>query len=322
MRVDTNFASGNQDKPGWVRIGHNSTFTNPEAVWTFAIIPTGEQLTAINSLRFNLSWNNGAVGTGWSGSFLYWARIRSGSVGGHIVKEVGITLNGSSGSCGVELNGLGLEQNKTYWFTFNVKDKDSGGAPLSTMKQFSTAISVNVLSYEEPGQCTPPVAIKLNGAQLDGYAKPGNGVQMEIIGGGSGRDNPFQRWYIQELVFVPGQGELTGWRNARNGNDQEDSAVYNPINRIVTVYPTLVRGQNKRFRIRAEGIPLERYHSTLVEMGPRAISNRLPNTCTGLTLNKTRAIPGETIRLSFSGGGDPDNNLARYQVRAYDESGA
>lgn len=145
---------------------------------------------------------------------------------------------------------------------------------------------------------------------------------MEILGGGGGLNNPFQKWFIQELILSHDSQELTGWRQARNANDIPDPAVYNPTARIVTVYPTPTRGQRKRFRIRAEGIPNEAYHSDFKEMEPHVCSNRLPNDCTNVMPNKTNAPPGGIIRLIFSGGGDPDNNLARYQARVMDESGA
>lgn len=318
MNIAVNYHSGALQKTGWVRVGHNSSFTNQDAAWSFVITPgSGESVAKIDSVRWHFNWNNEAGGSGWQGAFTYIAKIRSGSPTGTVLASVQATLQGKSGNWDVQASNLNLAANTTYYITLNLN-----GSTLSSLKTFSTTATAEVLSWTSAAsKCTAPTKILFNGKHTSAYASPGQGVQFEIVGGGGGKDNAFVRWHIQELVFKPGQGELTGWRNATNANEQENSAVYHQSSRFCTLYPTLIRGRNKRFRIRAEGAAGEQYYSDFAEVAPNVISNSPPNVCTNVTADKNIVAPGSTLRLSFTGGGDPDGNLWMYQVRAEDENG-
>ncbi len=318
MNIAINYHSGALQKTGWVRVGHNSSFTNQDAAWSFVITPgSGESVAKIDSVRWHFNWNNEAGGSGWQGAFTYIAKIRSGSPTGTVLASVQATLQGKSGNWDVQASNLNLAANTTYYITLNLN-----GSTLSSLKTFSTTATAEVLSWTSAAsKCTAPTKILFNGKHTSAYASPGQGVQFEIVGGGGGKDNAFVRWHIQELVFKPGQGELTGWRNATNANEQENSAVYHQSSRFCTLYPTLIRGRNKRFRIRAEGAAGEQYYSDFAEVAPNVISNSPPNGCTNVTADKNIVAPGSTLRLSFTGGGDPDGNLWMYQVRAEDENG-
>lgn len=318
MNIAVNYHSGALQKAGWVRVGHNSSFTNQDAAWSFVITPgSGESVAKIDSVRWHFNWNNEAGGSGWQGAFTYIAKIRSGSPTGAVIASVQATLQGKSGNWDVQASNLNLAANTTYYITLNLN-----GSTLSSLKTFSTTATAEVLAWTSAAnKCTAPTRILFNGKHTSAYASPGQGVQFEIVGGGGGKDNAFVRWHIQELVFKPGQGELTGWRNATNANEQENSAVYHQSSRFCTLYPTLIRGRNKRFRIRAEGAAGEQYYSDFAEVAPNVISNSPPNVCTNVTADKNIVAPGSTLRLSFTGGGDPDGNLWMYQVRAEDENG-
>ena len=319
MNIAVNYHSGALQKTGWVRVGHNSSFTNQDAAWSFSITPgSGESVAKIDSVRWHFHWDNEAGGSGWQGAFTYIAKIRSGSPTGTVIASVQATLQGKSGDWNVQANNLNLAANTTYYITLNLN-----GSTLSSLKTFSTTATAEVISWTSAAsKCTAPTRILFGGKHTSAYASPGQGVQFEIVGGGGGKDNAFVRWYIQELVFKPGQGELSGWRRATNANGQEDAAVYYQSSRICTLYPTLTRGQYKRFRIRAEGSAGEQYYSDFAEMGPNVISNSAPNVCTNVTVDRNIAAPGSTLRISFTGGGDPDGNLQMYQVRPVDENGA
>lgn len=318
MNIAVSYHSGTLEKNGWVRVGHNSSFTNQDAAWSFVITPgSGESVEKIDSVRWHFSWDNEAGGSGWQSAFSYIAKIRSGSPTGTVLASVQTTLQGKSGDWDVQADNLNLAANTTYYITLNMN-----GSTLSSLKTFSTTATATVLSWTSAAaNCVAPTRILLNGKYANTYASPGQGVQCEIVGGGGGKDNAFVKWRVQELLYKPGQGELTGWRNATNASGQADAAVYSPTSRTCTLYPTTTRGQYKRFRIRAEGAAGEQYYSDYAEMGPNVISNTQPNICTNVTAEKNIVAPGSTLRLSFTGGGDPDGNLWMYQVRPVDENG-
>lgn len=315
MGVTINFQSGTQDRTGYVRVGSSSSQRNPDATWLFNC--SGGS-TRICQIVFHFNWNNTAAGTGWAtnddNDIRRGYRARIADTNGNVLYQVncGNGLSGSSGSWSPVFDKINLEFGKTYQIRLN-----NDHSAYQTMKSFSISASSEVVITK----CAQPTSIRLNGTTNNVLAKPGAGVQMEIIGGGGGINNAFQKWYIQELIYAPGQGELSGWRRARNGNDQEDYNVCNPTGRTVTVYPTPVMGQRKRFRIRAEGIPDEAYHSDYKEMGPSVFTNQLPHICTNVTPDKTNILAGGILRLTFSGGGDPDGNLWMYQARVLDENG-
>lgn len=141
------------------------------------------------------------------------------------------------------------------------------------------------------------------------------------MGGGGVPNNLITGFRIEELVYIRGQGAITGWRRATNADEQADAAVYAPTSRNVRIYPTKTRGQHKRFRIKIVGTAGEEYASDWYETTTNLVTNRVPNVCTNVRADKSIAAPGSILRLSFSGGGDPDENLGMYQVRAEDENG-
>lgn len=51
-------------------------------------------------------------------------------------------------------------------------------------------------------------------------------------------------------------------------------------------------------------------------LSDKAIKNRVPNTFTGAAVNKTLCQPGESLIVTFTNTGDPDNNLYKVQVAA------
>ena len=296
-----------------MRVGHNSTFTNPDAVWRFKLIPEGgENASVVDGAALHFRWDNDAGGTGWQNEFRYVITIRRGSATGEVVKQHANNLSGKSGNWDVDRSDWGFIPNVDYYFCLNVKE-----TPLSSLKSFSTTASVDHLR----SRCIPPTSIKIGDGAFRTYRKAGEGATLEIIGGGGGVGNAFTRWYIEELIFSDAAGTLVSWHPARNGQEQDDPAIYNTSSRTVTIYPTRTKGENKRYRIRAEGAVGDPFNSNFAEFGPNICTNRSPNTCTNISVNKVRVVPGEGIRLSFSGGGDPDGNLWMYEVRTLDKDG-
>lgn len=132
MNLIVTFSSGQGASSGYVRVGHNSSVQNEDAVWSFTLNePT-------SSLTFNLTWNNTAAGTGWQGEYEYAFAISSnGSSGKQLAKgssniaKVTQKLKGKTGSTEVKFN---TQLNVgTYYLRAN-----QNGTKLSTMKAFST----------------------------------------------------------------------------------------------------------------------------------------------------------------------------------------
>ena len=317
MNISASFVSGAMQKTGWVRVGSNSSFTNADAVFSFIVTPSGENIASINEIRLSFNWNNDTAGSGWRSKFAYTANIRQGSATGNVLASITTDLEGVSGTWNVQAGGLNLAAGTTYYVTLNVS-----GNHLSSMKAFSTTATAQVISWTNGiGKCVAPTGSEIDGKTGWVYCKPGGSATLKIMGGGGVPNNLITGFRIEELIYVSGQGEVTGWRKATNANEQADAAVYAPTSRNVKIYPTKTRGQNKRFRIRIVGAAGEAYASDWYETTTNIVTNRLPNACTNVRADKSTTAPGGTLRLSFSGGGDPDGNLSMYQVQAEDENG-
>lgn len=113
----------------YYRVGHNSSVTNVDAVWTFKT-PTGGTITDI---AWTFTWNNTAAGTGWEGDFTYAFTLSESSEAGTLVnglKTVTANCAGSSGSVTINFTDLKLLPNKRYYLRANYTNATSK----STMK--------------------------------------------------------------------------------------------------------------------------------------------------------------------------------------------
>ena len=113
----------------YYRVGHNSSVTNVDAVWTFKT-PTGGTITDI---AWTFTWNNTAAGTGWEGNFTYAFTLSESSEAGTLVnglKTVTANCAGSSGSVKINFTNLQLLPNKRYYLRANYTNATSK----STMK--------------------------------------------------------------------------------------------------------------------------------------------------------------------------------------------
>lgn len=315
MRAEISFVSGQQDRAGWVRVGHNADFTNPDAVWKLRLVSEGETVSKVDGAALHFQWNNDAAGTGWQGAFRYVITIRLGSASGEMIKQHANDLSGKSGNWNVDRTDWGFLPDTDYYLCLNVKEQTP--ISYSSMKSFSTTASVDNLR----SKCAPPTGIVIGDGSFRTYRAPGAGATMQILGGGGGINNAFSKWYIEELIFSDSEGTLVDWHPAKNGEEQEDASICYATSRTVTIYPTKTRGENKRYRIRAKGAAGDAFDSEMVEFSPNICTNRLPATCTDLLLDKLRIPPAQGLRLSFAGGGDVDGNLQFYQIRATDENG-
>ena len=136
MATSASYYDGRAAASGYVRVGHNSTTTNPDAVWK--IKPTKSYYT-INAIKVYFSWNNDAAGTGWQSKYTYkCALYNSGNT--VALKTVTFSAEGRSGTGNITISGLTLSSGSTYYLHFNCNSNQ-----LSTMKAFSeTGVSYDI----------------------------------------------------------------------------------------------------------------------------------------------------------------------------------
>lgn len=134
----------------YVRVGHNSSNTNPDAVWSFSLTSTGN----ITSVKFTLTWNNTSAGTGWSSAYNYVFAVSSSNASGStayngtVLGRTTISLSGSSGTATVTVSGLSLTSGQTYYLRANF-----AGSTMSTMKAFSKTGGTVVVNSSSPKTC-------------------------------------------------------------------------------------------------------------------------------------------------------------------------
>lgn len=126
LTFTTGVTAGTSD---FVRVGHNSSGTNNDAVWEFT--PTA----ATSVATFVLKWNNSEAGTGWAGSYQYVFGISVQGGEGRLAHDRDtkalVTLSGSSGTATVKFTGLSLSANTKYYLRANFN-----GTTNQTMKAF------------------------------------------------------------------------------------------------------------------------------------------------------------------------------------------
>lgn len=130
------YLRGSAAATGYVRVGHNSSGTNPDAVWKFTIDQTGA--SAITALKFTLKWDNDAAGTGWSGAYPYSFQISTSGAAGNTAaggsNSVQLTLSGSKGTATGTITGLKIASGSTLYLRANCRYNQT-----STMKAFATS---------------------------------------------------------------------------------------------------------------------------------------------------------------------------------------
>ena len=134
------YVAGTKQGTYWVRVGHQSSSYNNDAVWSFTP-PTANGLEKYTSVTFRLTWNctssTGGPGSGWQGSFSYVFAVstsnaagRTAATGTHLGK-VTKSLSGYTGATDVTVSGLSLTPGTTYYLRANMN-----GTTYSTMKAF------------------------------------------------------------------------------------------------------------------------------------------------------------------------------------------
>ena len=142
------YVTGTSAATGYTRVGHNSSATNPDSVWSFSLTQAGA--SRITEVTFTLKWDNSSAGTGWSGSYSYTFAVSTSGASGttaysgsHLGKKA-VTLSGSSGTATVKITGLSLVPGTTYYLRANFS-----GSTKSTMKAFKRADNtVSVTGYD------------------------------------------------------------------------------------------------------------------------------------------------------------------------------
>lgn len=151
--ANLSYITGVDASSSYVRVGHNSSAYNNDAVWSFTPTEDTSKITVV------LYWDNEAAGTGWSGTHTYVFALstskasgRTAASGTHL-KKVTKSLNGAEGSVVLTFDGLSLSAGTTYYLRANLN-----GTTYSTMKAFkksgntvtTTASSLNLIFNGEP----------------------------------------------------------------------------------------------------------------------------------------------------------------------------
>lgn len=134
------YVAGTKEATYWVRVGHNTSVRNNDAVWSFTP-PTANGLEKYTSVTFRLTWNctanTGGADSGWQGSYSYVFAVstsnaagRTAATGTHLGKTT-LTLSGYTGVTDVTVSGLSLTPGTTYYLRANMN-----GTTYSTMKAF------------------------------------------------------------------------------------------------------------------------------------------------------------------------------------------
>ena len=163
------FVTGVESGSDFVRVGHNSSAVNNDAVWSFT--PTAAASDAV----FVFKWNNSDAGTGWKGSFDYVFGISENGENGRLAescssKEI-VTLSGDSGTAIVKFIGLSLKANTTYYIRANLNEDTK-----STMKAFYQDGNTVTLTAKSAN-------IVFNGEAVENVIYNGNEVTSLIYNG-------------------------------------------------------------------------------------------------------------------------------------------
>jgi len=146
------YVTGVVQATSYVRVGHNSSAYNNDAVWKFNLTQSGAK--TINSVTFVLKWQNS--GSGWKGKYNYVFAVstdkslaRNAYSGTHLGKSVVAVGDGSasSGTVTVTVSGLSLTPGTDYYLRANMN-----GNTYSTMKMFyqtNTGNTATIASYTQ-----------------------------------------------------------------------------------------------------------------------------------------------------------------------------
>lgn len=165
MSVSVTFYSGADTLySGFVRVGHNSSSLNPDAVWK--VIPTQSDAYRITSLSFVATWNNNDSGTGgWNDTYTYKAVLSTSAADGATGTTVTASLGSSSGTgtWDIDFTDLSIESGKTLYLHLNFD-----GTTKKTLKSFSKVVSGSISEYT--AYAVPTVSAPANQTEDSGSA--------------------------------------------------------------------------------------------------------------------------------------------------------
>lgn len=155
------YVTGTKEGTYWVRVGHNTSVYNNDAVWSFTP-PTANGLEKYTSVTFRLTWNctesTGGPNSGWQGEYSYvFAVSTSGDSGrtaasGTHLKKTTVNLSGYTGATDITVSGLSLTPGTTYYLRANMN-----GTTYKTMKAFYLANAKAVSDQSISGITDPGV---------------------------------------------------------------------------------------------------------------------------------------------------------------------
>lgn len=225
------------------------------------------------------------------------------------------TLYIKSASSGNTL-GSAVIKDEQYWYpsstysgnfsiTFSVGTTNSGSTSVYiqtnnsgtqsciwTNRDYCTNFSFSWSIYRSA--CTAATGLKFSANPFE------SSVQLQWTRGSNGTNNPITG---QQIYYRILNGSTVVSTNTINVSKTASTYTLNTSD--------ITRGYLLDFQI----ITIADYISDPVSArSSQARKNRIPNTPTSPTVSSTTVQPGDIIRVSFTNAGDPDNNLAGYEV--------
>jgi len=214
------YVTGVNAATNYVRVGHNSSAVNNDAVWSFSLSEAGTN--KFTSVSFSLTWNNTSAGTGWSGNYTYvFAVSSSGTAGrtaqsGTVLARTTKALSGASGTATFTISGLSLTPGTTYYLRGNFN-----GTTHSTMKAFAKAN--NKITGTTRSLITYTISYKKgsNGSGTETTATKTYGTALTLKG----------------ATFTRTGYHQTGWATSDGGSQAYALSASYTANAAATLYP-------------------------------------------------------------------------------------
>lgn len=163
-----------------------------------------------------------------------------------------------------------------------------------------------VLNYTEQTKCSPPTAFSLTPSLFE------NEVKVEWSGAKSGISNPIKGYDF----YYRDSEDGVSWPEWKYLLRIDTDKTYGSS----TFTPGVKRGGYRQHKIYTLGTGAPEFHSA-EKLGNTIKRNQVPKAPTSFTASPAIVASGDTVRLSWSGASDPDNNIAQYVIEKSVEGG-
>ena len=234
--TNDSYQSGTKQSTNWLRVGHQTSAYNNDAVWKFTP-PADDSLSKYSGVTFNLSWNNtsstGGPGTGWTGKYNYVFVVstsgssgRTAATGTHLAK-ITKDLEQNTGQVTLSFTGLSLTPGTTYYLRAN-----QNGTTYKTLKCFNIADSTATASKGKTSYLTDPhsnwTATGVKKTYTVGYNANGHGTAPSSQTKTHGTALTLQP-FISNVNGTESTVTITGHANGGSWSGSNGSAKWRPV---------------------------------------------------------------------------------------------